>query len=145
LYRLVTLICTRYPNEVGHLYWGRYPVQMPHICTGWSRTPIQMCFTTVSLFPFPFLYFFSFSHFILISSTPLQSNPIQIQSNKIYTNSHPTFTPIFISNHKIHNKSSITISMHLTIIHHIPYKFNLIHLTISQHHRRNKKITHKCI
>jgi hypothetical protein len=30
-------------NVVEHLYRARYPVQIPHICTGWSLGMIQMC------------------------------------------------------------------------------------------------------
>jgi hypothetical protein len=123
-----------------------------NICTG--RDTRHKCLTFVpgrasarykcvllisfSLFFF-FFFLFSFSHLILSSShliqaNPIQlSNPVQIQSNKIYIYSHPKFTAILFSNHMIHNKSSITISTNLTIIHHILYK--LQSHTSSQSHK----------
>jgi hypothetical protein len=126
---LVTLVCTGYPTRTKH------QIQMPHICTGWSLTPVQMCFAprqSISLLS-SFFLFFSFLFLISLSSHLIQS---RFKVTK--------FTSILISNHKIYtNKSPIRNSMHLAIIYHINLQF--LHITISQDHRRTKRITHKCI
>jgi hypothetical protein len=108
-------------NVVEHLYRARYLVQCLTFVPGGASARYKCVSPPSTSFPSLFYFFFiSFLSLISFSSHLMSSDPDSKLKN--YINCHSKFTVILISNHKIQNNSSITISMNLTIIHHISYK-----------------------
>jgi hypothetical protein len=116
-------------NEVEHFYRVRYPLQMPHICTGWNYHPIQMWLLRSPFCP-SFLPFLLFSH--LISYTSLDFSRIDHSLVPLQTN----FTKNTITHHIFH---MFTSQSHNPIsyksLENINFTFTSTHLTISQTHK----------